>query len=349
MDAKLKRKVAIGAAGLAVVASGGIAYAATQDPGAADRQAILSDAAKRLNVSPDQLNSALQGAYSDQIDKALASGRITQPQADKLKQALKDNGVPFGVGPHGGGFFFRERGFAIGGPFSGGLGAAAKYLGLSRSALASQLRSGKSLADVAKAQGKSVDGLVSAIKDAAKTQLDKAVAAKKITADQEQQILSKLDAGINDLVQGTFPKLGGGPFHQGGFAFGFGGPFLGGLKAAASYLGLSRGDLVSRLRSGKSLADVANAQGKSVTGLESAIKDAVKTRLDQAVAAKKITSAEEQAILGKLDAAISGVVQGDAGSWAGPRHKLFVPPPAPTAPGAPKNGSSLTVPQVTMS
>ena len=70
MDAKLKRKVAIGAAGLAVVASGGIAYAATQDPGAADRQAILSDAAKRLNVSPDQLNSALQGAYSDQIDKA---------------------------------------------------------------------------------------------------------------------------------------------------------------------------------------------------------------------------------------------------------------------------------------
>ena len=75
----------------------------------------------------------------------------------------------------------------------------------------------------------------------------------------------------------------------------------------------------------------------------------MKTRLDQAVAAKKITSAEEQAILGKLDAAISGVVQGDAGSWAGPRHKLFVPPPAPTAPGAPKNGSSLTVPQVTMS
>src|SRR5436190_1900894 len=237
MDAKLKRKVAIGAAGLAVVASGGIAYAATQDPGAADRQAILSDAAKRLNVSPDQLNSALQGAYSDQIDKALASGRITQPQADKLKQALKDNGVPFGVGTHGGGFFFRERGFAIGGPFSGGLGAAAKYLGLSRSALA------------------------------------------------------------------------------------------------------------SRLRSGKSLADVAKAQGKSVTGLVSAIKDAVKTRLDQAVAAKKITSAEEQ----ELDAAISGVVQGDAGSWAGPRHKLFVPPPAPTAPGAPKNGSSLTVPQVTMS
>jgi len=350
MDTKLKRRIAIGAAGLAVLAGGGIAYAATQNSGAADRQAILNDAAKRLNVSPQQLQSALQGAYSDQIDKAVAAGRITQAQADKLKQALKDNGVPLAPRPgRGGGLFFGHRAFGVGGPFLGGLDAAAKYLGLSRSALVSQLRSGKSLADVAKAQGKTVDGLESEIKNSVKAQLDKAVTAKRITADQEQQILSKLDAAISTVVEGKLPKFAGGPLPGGVFRFGLGGPVAGGLDAAAKYLGLSRSDLVSQLRSGKSLADIAKAHGKTAGGLESAIRFAVKARLDKAVTAKRITSSEEQAILSKLDAAISSLVQSGAGVWAGPRHGFFVPPPPPTAPGAPKNGSSLTVPQVTTS
>jgi lambda repressor-like predicted transcriptional regulator len=348
MDAKIKRRVAIGAAGLAVAAGGGIAYAATQSPGAADRQAILNDAAQRLNVSPDRLQSALQGAYSDQIDKALAAGRITRAQADKLKQGLKDEGVPL-VPPGAGGFFFRERGFDVGGAFFGGLDAAAQYLGLSRSDLVAQLRSGKSLAAVARAQGKSVGGLESAIKDAVRAQLDKAVAAKKITAAQEQQMLTKIDGALGDIVQGTLPEFHGGGFVERPFAFGFGGPFLGGLNAAAKYLGMSRSDLVTQLRSGKSLADVAKAQGKSVSGLESAIKDAVKARLDKAVAAKRITSSEEQDILSKLDPAITGLVEGDA-IGAVPRHKFFLPAPPPsTAPGAPQNGSSLTIPEVSMS
>ena len=46
-----------------------------------------------------------------------------------------------------------------GGPFA----PAAKYLGLTQEQLLTQLRDGKSLADIAKAQGKSVDGLKQAI------------------------------------------------------------------------------------------------------------------------------------------------------------------------------------------
>src|SRR5207248_2070458 len=74
--------------------------------------------------------------------------------------------------------------------------------------LRTQLESGKTLADVAKAQNKSVDGLVQAIYDAAKKDLDAAVSAGKITASQEQNILSGLKQTITDVVNGTRPTFG---------------------------------------------------------------------------------------------------------------------------------------------
>lgn len=47
------------------------------------------------------------------------------------------------------------------------------------------------------------------------------------------------------------------------------------MKAAASYLGLSQAQLRSELQSGKSLADVARAQGRSVSGLKSTMLGAI--------------------------------------------------------------------------
>src|SRR5690242_5741790 len=114
----------IGGAALAVVGGGGGALAAGGNPfgGSTDRQAVLNDAAKRLNVKPDELQNALQQAMLDQIDAALKAGRLTQQQADMLKARVKVGGglgLPFG-GP---GF-----GFHHGGPGIAGLDAAAKYL-----------------------------------------------------------------------------------------------------------------------------------------------------------------------------------------------------------------------------
>lgn len=52
------------------------------------------------------------------------------------------------------------------------------------------------------------------------------------------------------------------------------------LTAAATYLGVSQEDLLTQLRAGKSLADIASEKGKSVSGLRDAILAAVKSRLD---------------------------------------------------------------------
>ena len=207
MDRKLKRRLAIGGAVVVVFGAAGGAYAVTssKDNG---RDAYLNDLATRLHVSRDQLNSALKGAFKDRLDAAVKAGQITQSEADNIKKKVEQNGVvpglggaPFlgkGPGPGPGGPHFGFKGFGI------GIGAAAddvaKYLGLTTAQLRDQIASGKSLADVAKAQNKSLDGLKNEIKSAAKKQLDQAVSDKKLTQEQENSLLDKLNSNLDDLV-----------------------------------------------------------------------------------------------------------------------------------------------------
>jgi lambda repressor-like predicted transcriptional regulator len=181
--------------------------------------------------------------------------------------------------------------------------AAADYLGLSVEELDPELQAGKSLAEIASEHGKSVDGLEQAVIDAAKADLDKRVAAGDITAEQEQQLLSDLRSHVDDLVNAT----GGPPFAPPA-------PPLGDpIAAAAEYLGLSVDLLDQEMQAGKSLADVAKAQGKSVDGLEQAVIAEAKAALDKSVAAGDITADDEQQILGQVSAQVGDFVDGNGG------------------------------------
>jgi hypothetical protein len=236
MQLLLRHKLLIGGATIALAAGGGAAYAATQS-GATGQQAFVNDVAKRLNVSPAQLRSAVKAALIDQLNAEVKAGRLTQAQANKIEQQINQNGrLPFLFAPGGPRPFVAPGGprpflFAPGGPRlflapggahkflhvearGGGLvHAAASYLGLTNAKLLSDLQSGKSLAQIAKAQGKSVSGLEQAIETAAKTRLDKAVSNGRITKAQEQQLLKALSAGIAQLVNqtGIGAPLPGGP------------------------------------------------------------------------------------------------------------------------------------------
>ena len=211
MDWSLKRKLAIGAAAVTVLGGGGAAYAVTKANDDNDRQAFLGDVAKRLNVTPQQLNDALKGAFEDRLQAAVNAGKLTQDQADQIKKKVEaaGAGVPFfGGGPRVSRHFF----FAPGpfGPIKSGIDAAAKYLGLTDRQLLDKLRSGKSLADVAGDQNKSVNGLKTAIKNSVKSDLDAATKAGKLTQTEENNILGKLNAHLDDLVnnKGFGPPAG---------------------------------------------------------------------------------------------------------------------------------------------
>src|SRR3954447_23335247 len=183
MGSRLNPKVIAGAVAGLAVAGGGGAYAATQlGSPQQDNQAVLNDAAKQLGVEPGALSAALKKALENRIDAAVAAGRLSKAQGDELKQRIGKNGFPLVVPPFGGPGHFRDHGIH-------GLDAAASYLGLSESQLRAQLESGKTLAQVARDKGKSVDGLVAALKADLKKHLDRAVADGHLTKAQEDQIL----------------------------------------------------------------------------------------------------------------------------------------------------------------
>ena len=209
-------RLLIGALAVVAVVSGGAAYAATRDDSPQARsQAIVDDAAGTLGVDPAKLSDALKQALQKQVDAQVTAGKLTQEQADAIKKSIADGTRPiFGGGPGGFDKHFRHGGpgFGHGERFGGprglfGLAAGVEelttYLGLEPAELRTQLRSGKSLADIAKAQGKTVDGLKAAITDAATKRLDAAVTAGKLTAEQKQKMLDALAEHIDDVVNGT--------------------------------------------------------------------------------------------------------------------------------------------------
>jgi hypothetical protein len=81
------------------------------------------------------------------------------------------------------------------------LGAAVTaYLGITPAQLRIELRAGKSLAQIAVAHGKTAAGLKAAILAKVKARLDQAVSSKRLTAAQEQMVLDRLSAHLDQLL-----------------------------------------------------------------------------------------------------------------------------------------------------
>jgi hypothetical protein len=150
----------------------------------------------------------------------------------------------------------------------------------------------------ADALGVSVDELVPAAKTASIAAIDAAVAAGDLTEERATALKEKINA-----AEGDGCRFFGHPFAGIGHGFKahFGGPLL---SVAADALGMTPGELVQALRSGDSLQDVASAQGKDYDTVKQAIHDAVKTKLDAAVA-DGLDQARADEILSKLDEALA--------------------------------------------
>jgi hypothetical protein len=207
--------LAAGAAVFAVLA--GASAIATAAGTASSPTSFMQSLAKHLGVSTDKLQDAANAAAIDQIDAALADGKITKEQADAAKERIQSGDAPllfFGPRFRDGGPglpFDRGPGFGFGFHHFGELGeAAANYLGLTEAQLHEQLRAGKSLAQIAKDKGKSADGLKKALHDAVKEELDAAVKAGRITQAQADEALDRFDERADDLINrtpGEHPRL----------------------------------------------------------------------------------------------------------------------------------------------
>ena len=194
MKLNRKTKIVVGAAALLSAAGAGAAVAASKDSSpSSESKAVIDDAAKQLGISSSKLSDALKKALNDRLDAAVAAGRITKAEGDALKQRIASSDFPLVGGLHRG---FGHFGF-------GGVEAAAGYIGVTEAQLRTELEGGKSLAQVATAHGKSVEGLVNTLFADAKSKLDDAVSAGRLTTSQETEMLNGLKDRITNKVNST--------------------------------------------------------------------------------------------------------------------------------------------------
>lgn len=193
--------IAGGALTFAVLAAGGTASAQEGPAGAASRFAELL--AQRLGISPEQLKTAVTDARNQLIDEMLASGQITQAQAERMRSA------PIGEGL---GFPGRAIGAKAVRLAVDVVQITARVSNISVETVRAELQQGKSLAQIAAERGVSREALKNAITAEHRAQLQSKVAAGEITQAQANQMLERLSQHIDQLIDR--PGLGkafGGP------------------------------------------------------------------------------------------------------------------------------------------
>jgi predicted DNA-binding protein YlxM (UPF0122 family) len=160
------------------------------------------------------------------------------------------------------------------------LETVAEVLGLAPEDLRTELQDGKTLGEVAEAEGVDTQAIVDAVHAQVSEMLQEAVENGRLTQEQADQILERLaecdGEQLRCLGLPFGPSLGTrGDSRMGG---GWWGPW-GGLDAAAEVLGMETDELTAELRDGKTLAEIAEEKGVDFE----AVQDAMIAQMEQMV------------------------------------------------------------------
>jgi uncharacterized protein (DUF433 family) len=202
-----------------------------------------------------------------------------------------------------------------------GAEAVATALGITVEELKTELSSGKSIADIAKAKNVDIAKVIAAMTAQMKAHLDEEVTSGKHTQAEADAKLAEFTTRVTEMVnKAGGPKAGqkggpGGKHGKGGFV----------TDALATVLKTTSTDLHTQLRSGKSIADVATAQNVDIADVKAVLTSDFKAHLAEEVASGKHTQAEADAKLAEfttnLDTMVNrvGPVGGKEGRGHGPR------------------------------
>jgi hypothetical protein len=205
-----------GVPGLSSAASDSTPAAVVQQTDSTDPSTTDSAATPAPPDAPDdapEMGTKLREALQPLVD----DGTITSEQADAVTAHLVENRPERGEGGPGG-----HRGgpggmFGRGGP---GMGSEAltELLGLTADEIHTQLEDGKTLAEIATAQGVEVQAVVDTLVAELDTRLDEAVANGRIDQAKADEMEAEAGEKITDMVNNGRPERGGpmgGPMGRG--------------------------------------------------------------------------------------------------------------------------------------
>lgn len=174
-----------------------------------------------------------------------------------------------------------------------------------------------------------------AIATAGNSTADEAVTAGTLTQEQADKLKARIAAGdIGALAGGR-----GGPGGPGGRG-GLGGVETAITDAAASTLGITSDELRTQLRSGQTLAQLAQAHNTTEQAVIDAALAAAKTQLDSKVTAGTLTQAQADTIYSQLQARGSALLSG-RGHGPGGKRDGTQPPATPAAPSATSTAAGI--------
>lgn len=235
----------------------------------------LAAIAEAQGVDEDDVIALLVKQHEENLAEAVKAGKLTQEQADKLNENTADRVKKQIESTH------PARGFAKGFGFAYDKNEELlSLLKLDADKLSEQLKADKSLAAVAEAQGVAVDDVVALLVKQQEEKLAEAVKAGKLTQEQADQMNEKASERVKAMVESTHQDRG----HGKGLGFG-----IGKNEDLLALLKLDEAKLTEELKAGKSLAEVAQAQGVSEDEVVALLVKQQKDKLAQAVEAGKLT------------------------------------------------------------
>jgi predicted DNA-binding protein YlxM (UPF0122 family) len=163
------------------------------------------------------------------------------------------------------------------------LETVAEVLGLTPEDLTSELQSGKTLGEVAEAEGVDTQAIVDAVYAQVAETLQQAVEDGRLTQEQADQILERLAECDGEQLRCLGLPFGPGLGARSGSRMGGGwwGPW-GGLDAAAEVLGMDSDELMAELRDGKTLAEIAEEKGVDFEAVQEAMIAQMEQTLQEA-------------------------------------------------------------------
>ena len=179
--------------------------------------------------------------------------------------------------------------------------AIASILKLTEAELKTQVQSGKTLAQIATTQGVDIKLVVDAIVADMKSHIADEVKSGEITQAQADTKLADVTAKATERVNNVRPARGEG-MH--------GGPKGPGrnVAAIASVLKLTEAELKTQVESGKTLAQIATAQGVDVKLVIDAIVTDMKSHIAEEVASGELTQAQADAKLADATTKVTEMV-----------------------------------------
>jgi ribosomal protein S20 len=187
----------------------------------------------------------------------------------------------------------------------------AKDLTMAPADLKTALRSGQSIAALAKARNVDVQKIINDLVADATTRIDAAASSARITSDQAAKMKANLSTRIPAFVNGTHePKLPG--------VSGTAVPKLGAkasLGIVARDLTMTPADLKTALKGGQSIAALAKARNVDVQKIINDLVADATTRIDAAASSARITSDQAAKMKANLTAGITAFVNGTGGKF----------------------------------